>query len=123
MSRRSSIEPRKPMYLGCEGESEAAYGQVLDDLVRSAGLAVHRRVDVLAPGAGDPLTRVRRAVDRIARIEKQRASFHAKAILMDSDRVTGEPQRAAEATHLAARSGIRIVWQVPCHEAVLLRHM
>jgi hypothetical protein len=111
------------MYLGCEGESEAAYGQMLDDLLRSAGLAVHLRVDVLAPGAGDPLTRVRRAADRIARIEKQRVRFHARAILMDSDRVAGEHHRTAEAANLAARSGIQIIWQAPCHEALLLRHM
>jgi hypothetical protein len=36
-SRRRIIPQRMPVFLGCEGESEQAYGQVLNDLLREAG--------------------------------------------------------------------------------------
>jgi hypothetical protein len=121
--RRPIIEPKRPVYLGCEGESEAGYGQILNDLLRFANVSVHLRVDILAPGAGDPLTRVLRAVDRIASLERGRLRFHVRAILMDSDRARGETLRVARAADLAAQQGIRLIWQNPCHEALLLRHL
>lgn len=111
------------MYLGCEGDSERAYGQILNDLLRAANRPVHLLVDPLVPGAGDPLTRVERALKRLPRLETQRSRFHLKAILMDSDQAKDAPQRAARAAQLAAQHRIMIIWQNPCHEALLLRHM
>lgn len=121
--RRPIIEPKRPSYLGCEGQSEVAYGQVLNDLLRSARLPVHLHVEALVPGAGDPLARVERALMRIARRERQRVKFEFKAILLDSDQAAKEPQRARRAKQVAREHGIRLIWQVPCHEALLLRHM
>lgn len=123
MRRRPIIQRKKPVYLGCEGESEVAYGQVLNDLLRANALPVHLHVEVLAPGAGDPLARVKRAVQRIAEYERRRARFRLKAILMDSDQATRGPKRAADAKRLAAQHDIALIWQDPCHEALLLRHM
>ena len=123
MPRRPFIPQRKPVFLGCEGESEAAYGQILYDLVRAASLPVHLHIEVLAPGAGDPLARVYRTLDLIVRRERQRVKFQSKAILMDSDQAREAPERLAEAKRLAKEAGISIIWQNPCHEALLLRHM
>ena len=121
--RRPIIEPKRPFFLGCERESEVAYGQVLNDLLRSADLPIHLHVEALAPGAGDPLTRVQRARKDIAARERQRVRFQVKVILMDYDQVANEPQRAIEAKQLAVQYDIRLIWQKPCHEAFLLRHM
>jgi hypothetical protein len=124
MTRRRPIrEPKTPVFLGCEGDSEVAYGQVVNDLLRAADIAVHLHVEALVPGAGDPLARVRLAVKRIAECERRRVRFRLKVILMDADQTEGEPQRAVEARQLAVQYGMRLIWQKPCHEALLLRHM
>jgi hypothetical protein len=39
--RRTTIVQRRPIFLGCEGESEQAYGQVLNDLLREAKQPFH----------------------------------------------------------------------------------
>ncbi len=46
-----------------------------------------------------------------------------KAILMDSDQAALEPDRFARARRLAVQHDIALIWQHPCHEALLLRHM
>lgn len=122
MSRQSNIVQKRPVYFGCEGESEGAYGQLLNDFLRAADLPVYLNVDVLAP-AGDPLARVERALGRIARQEHRRTKFWLKTILMDSDQAALVPERSENAERLAARYNIAIVWQNPCHEALLLRHL
>ena len=123
MPRRPIKQPKKPVFLGCEGESEVAYGQVLNDHLRAAALPVHLHVEVLAPGAGDPLARVKRALQRIAEHERRRSKFWLKAIFMDSDQAARGPERFAEAKRLATQHRIALIWQDPCHEALLLRHM
>ena len=35
----SKNRPKKPVYLGCEGKSEVAYGQLINDLLDTCGLA------------------------------------------------------------------------------------
>ena len=42
---------------------------------------------------------------------------------MDSDQVDGDASRRSNAEQLARELGIRIIWQQPCHEAFLLRHL
>lgn len=124
MTRRRPIRrQKKPVFLGCEGESEAAYGQVLNDLLRLHEVPVHLVVETLAPGAGDPLTRVQRAIKRIAAREQRRIKFQLKAILLDSDQTAHQRERAERAGQIAARHEIQLIWQDPCHEALLLRHM
>ncbi len=91
--RRPIIEPKKPVFFGCEGDSEVAYGQVINDLLRSRNLPVYLHVESLVPGAGDPLARVQRALQRIAEREKKRGKLQLKAILMDSDQADAEPKR------------------------------
>ena len=65
MSRhRPTIPRRKPIFLGCEGESEQAYGQFINELARAEGLHVHIEVVNLSPGTGDPVSRMLRARKR-----------------------------------------------------------
>lgn len=119
--RRQPIIPqRRPIFLGCEGESEQAYGQLLNDLLRAANRPFHLEVVNLNPGAGDPIARLRKAGQEIARRRLRRPEFYLKAILMDSDQVDGDAQRRQQAEQLARDLDIRIIWQIPCHEALLL---
>ena len=121
--RRRTFIQRAPVFLGCEGDSEQAYGQLLNDLLKESRKAFHIEVVNLNPGAGDPLTRVRRAEQEIARLAQRRSEFQFKAILMDTDQVHHDPDRRLTAERLAREQGIEIIWQEPCHEAFLLRHL
>jgi hypothetical protein len=121
--RRSIIAPRTPIFVGCEGESEQAYGQVLNDLLRDQNRPFHLEVVNLSPGAGDPTARLRKAEQEIARRRQRRSEFHLRVALLDSDQVDGDGHRRKQAEQRAQSLDIRIIWQEPCHEALLLRHL
>lgn len=117
------IQVRRPVYIGCEGASEVGYAGLLQDLIRDAKLPVHLHIDELGPGAGDPLSRIEMAVQRLALLQKKRIAPPERFALLDSDQAERDPQRAERAGRLAANHGIKIIWQQPCFEAVLLRHL
>jgi len=124
MSRpRAYIPQRKPVFLGCEGKSEQAYGQLLNDLLRQNDRPFYLDIVNLNPGAGDPVSRIRRAQQEIAHISQRRSQFLFRWVLMDSDQVANDRSRRNDAERLAEQTGIRIIWQEPCHEALLLRHL
>lgn len=124
MSRRPPFIPlRRRIYIGCEGASEAGYAGLLQDLIRIAGLPVHLVIEELGPGAGDPLARIELAIRRLARLRRTRDAMMKQFALLDFDQAARDPQRAERARHLADRHNIVILWQRPCFEAVLLRHL
>ncbi|AET95562.1 hypothetical protein BSFA1_83950 (plasmid) [Burkholderia sp. SFA1] len=124
MKRRPPHIPQKRLiYVGCEGASEAGYAALLQDLADRAGLPIHLKIDDLGRGAGDPLARVQMAVRRIEEHSAKRIAPEASYLFLDTDQLALDRQRAEEAQRLADRNGISIVWQEPCFEAMLLRHM
>ncbi|CAN7219600.1 hypothetical protein LJR246_000763 [Mesorhizobium sp. LjRoot246] len=94
----------------------------MNNAVRESGLPFHIEVVNLNPGAGDPLARIKRADQEVARRSTRRAEFRFKTVLMDADQIENDPQRRQQVEALAAAYNISIVWQRPCHEAFLLRH-
>jgi hypothetical protein len=117
---RPQILPRRPIFCGCEGESEQSYGSLIGRLARDNRFHVHINVQKLQPGAGSPLALVRRAIQLINEIERRRDPFAAKAIFLDR----GDPQICVQAEILARAKGINhLIWQEPDHEAILLRHL
>ena len=125
MTRRRPphIPLRRQVYVGCEGASEAGYAAFLQDLLHEACLSVHIVVDKLGPGAGDPLARVDMAVRRLTNLRRTRVAPIERFILLDFDQAERDQQRAEHAQSMAAENNIIIVWQRPCFEAVLLRHL
>lgn len=125
MTRRRPpyIPQRRPVYIGCEGKSEVSYAQLLQDLLREAEMPVHLVVQELGPGAGDPLARVELAAHRLAHLRKTREAPKERFVLLDFDQAERDRQRAERAQRAAAANNIVIVWQRPCFEAVLLRHL
>ena len=122
MSRRKPhIAQRTPIYIGCEGQSEVEYGFLIRSMAEAAGLPVHLRIEDIQ--AGDPLARVECAIARIAYIQRSRERFRHRFILLDTDQIRRSPDRADQARRLAVRNGIKLVWQDPCFEALLLRHL
>ena len=61
MSGRVLVARRILTFLGCEGESEQAYGRILQEFADEAELHVHLVIRNLQP-VGDPLSLARRAV-------------------------------------------------------------
>ncbi|MEM6464260.1 MAG: hypothetical protein AAF724_20330 [Pseudomonadota bacterium] len=124
MSRRRPYIPiRRPVYVGCEGASEVSYASLLQDLIRESNLPVHLHVDELGPGTGDPLSRIEMAVLRIKRLRRKRSAPAERFALLDFDQAERDLQRAAQTRKLATENGITIIWQWPCLEAILFRHL
>lgn len=121
MSRRPVIERRKRIFLGCEGESEQAYGAFLQRLCDNAGLSVQIVARNLQP-AGDPTAIARRAVAS-AIAENAKAPITARAILIDADRLADLADRGQAAQRLLDQARFITIWQHPDHEGFLLRHL
>lgn len=122
--RRAARPQRVRIFVGCEGESEQGYVALLQRLADAAGLALHLDTVVLQPGGGDPLAIVELAVRRMTQRERQSGAPYAqRAILLDADKRGQQPQRDDRAAVIAAGEGIALIWQEPCHEALLLRHL
>ena len=114
---------RKRLFLGCEGKSEVAYAKLLDDFAKQTGAPAHLDIQQLFPGAGAPLARIQRAIKILGgRVQKRRVPYAGRFILLDRDQV--QSRRMAENVEsLAGEHDIKLIWQEPCHEALLLRHL
>ena len=122
MSQARRIRPlRERIFVGCEGKSEAGYISLIGEIAKTAGLPVHLEIINLAP-AGDPQSRVEAAVKSIAERERNREKFAFRFVILDDDQNAQSPQRAATAKQMAQSNSISLIWQSPCHEAILLRH-
>jgi len=122
-TRRPFIPQRKRIFVACEGESEQSYAGLLRDLADDAGLHIHIDAYLLGRGAGDPLARVTRVGDHLNRLRRSRGEPPHKYILLDRDQADADPHRAAQAVAMAQTIGLKMIWQDPCLEAVLLRHL
>ncbi len=114
---------RKRFFLGCEGKSEQAYGQLLNKLAQELRVPVFLDAKTLTPGAGNPATLVDRALKKIKQVEKIRTPYSKRFILLDQDQAPTGSQMAKDTETLAKNNNIILIWQSPCHEAFLLRHM
>ena len=121
---RSSIPQRRRIFLGCEGDSERGYGALLRELLEERRRDVHLDVVLLRPGGGDPLVLVERAQEFIRRGERAGAPRYVhKALLLDDDLRGADARRDRQAERLASQIDLHFIWQTPCHEAFLLRHL
>lgn len=118
---RLNRQKKKLILLGCEGKSELAYAALLNQFIHEADLSVQIR-PLRLESSGDPLSRVQLLLSKTRTDRKQ---YPWMGILLDSDQVQGghSASRARDARHLAEKHDINLIWQNPCHEGLLLRHM
>jgi hypothetical protein len=124
MMNPRKIKQRKRVFFGCEGKSEFGYAARLRQLINDTHHNLHINVELLRPGGGDPLTLIERAKEMIAQ-EKRRAGYvpyKLIAILLDTD-LLGQKHKDRRAIELAKELNATLIWQNPCHEAFLLRHI
>ena len=119
--RRTQIPKRRRVFLGCEGQSEVSYAALLSriDDARSKSLFIDN-VDL---GGGDPLFIVEAALRQIRDRENKRGAYEIRAVILDGDTLGRSAERDREAHRLLANNQIMPIWQQPCHEALLLRHL
>lgn len=123
MSRRSRFPQRKRIFLGCEGESERSYGALLARLVESQHQRIFLDTVLLQPGGGDPLALVLLAARRLREQESKRGAYVAAYLLVDADKLGNKPERDRQILAAARKAGLNLIWQEPCHEGLLLRHL
>lgn len=114
--RRPRLQ-RTTVFLGCEGGSELGYGRWLNRQARKENVLLHIGCHDLH--GGPPLTLVRKAKRKL---DQPSADFTHRAILLDQDRFSENPENDAEAIGLADELGIVLIRQHPCHEGFVLRH-
>lgn len=123
-SRRRARTQRKRLFVGCEGESERGFAALLQRFAEGDTLLVHIDTVLLQPGGGDPCALVERALALLTQRERRHRDPYAESfVLLDTDKLGQAPQRDARARQIAERAGLTLVWQDPCHEAILLRHL
>ncbi len=123
-ARRRARPQRKRLFVGCEGESERGYAALLQRFADVDDLLVHVDAVLLQPGGGDPCALVERARALLGQRERRHGDPYAERfVLLDSDKVGQAPQRDARARQIAEQTGFQLIWQEPCHEAMLLRHL
>lgn len=122
--RRRLRPQRRRIFLGCEGDNERAYGALLGDLLEERRQDIHLDVVLMRPGGGDPLTLVKRCKEHFIRNTRRGSPVYIhRALLLDSDLLGHDNTRDQEAVQLALKLEMRLIWQEPCHEAFLLRHL
>jgi hypothetical protein len=117
------VQRRKAVFVGCEGESEQAYCRVLGDILDQRKFKLHLHAVLIGEGAGSPVAKVGKAIKKIRKFEKERTKYLKKVVLIDFDLVQQNETARLRAEELASEAGIQIVWQDPCHEGFLLRHL
>ncbi len=105
----------------CEGPSEQSYGKRLGDIADAAGLHLFLECDVL--GGGDPLALMELAIKRIREKVKKRGPYVHRALLLDNDKLGQSIERDQRIPPLARKHDLCLIWQEPCHEGFLLRHL
>jgi len=99
------------------------YAGWLRNLIRDRDLPFHLELSDLGRGAGDPFTRIDMAIERVARLERNREPFAGRYVFLDTDQLVADAGRAEQARRRAADHDFTVIWQEPTHEAFLLRHL
>jgi len=111
------IQPRRPIFVGGEGASERSYCRFLDHLAKEQGLHVH--IEAVDLGGGDASICLDRAIRAFGNYRSRAGNTTPGFVLLDTD---GSKGSTATLHIVAARHELTIIWQSPCHEALLLRH-
>jgi hypothetical protein len=95
----------------------------LIELLFEDRLQAHLDKHTLNPGAGDPLALLKRARQIVDHQQKIRSPYRNKVLILDQDRYGQAPDRDREFDAITHSEHWLLVWQTPCHEACLLRHL
>lgn len=117
MRRRSAVPPRKAFFIGVEGRSDEAFIAFLQHCCDRQGLHVHLKGS--AAGGGSPRSVVEDAGRALVRSSPRQ--FAARLVLLDADRIERDSREGHEASRVAKRYGLRLVYSRPNLEGLLVR--
>lgn len=118
MRRRSPVERRRIVFVGVEGESERAFARFLQRCCEDEGLHLH--LDIRVTRGGDSLAVVEEAGRLLARHAGQR-EIDRRLVLLDRDRIDRDLRASRDAQTEASRRKLKIIFQSPNLEGLLLR--
>ena len=118
MRRHGSVEPKRSIFVGTEGESERAFARFLERCCNDIGL--HLSLDVRPGTGGDSYAVVEHARRRLER-HAGRKEFRHTLVLLDRDRVSQDREAGRDARVLATRYQLELIFQEPNLEGLLLR--
>lgn len=104
--------------MGVEGKSDRAFVQFLRQCCDEMGLHVHLDVK---PGNGGDSVDVVEAAGRRLRSHPGRREIKHRFVLLDSDRIRQDRQAGRDAFERARKWGLKLVFQNPNLEGLLLR--
>ena len=118
MRRRRSIQPRRVIFIGAEGESDRAFARFLEHCCEREGRRLHLMVK--PGGGGDSVTVVEEAGRHLARHPEKRG-IRDKLVLLDRDRVPQDLEAGRDARAAASSWNLKIIFQDPNLEGLLFR--
>ena len=122
MSRGYQPSKKAPIFFGCEGESEQAYGKFLNILAKKMDLKVHISTFVASP-AGDAFVVIQKSIRECKIRSENRDIFKAKIVLLDSDTLPQIENRKRDKMYkMIKENKFIVIWQNPAHEGFLLKH-
>lgn len=118
MRRRHVIEPRRVVFIGCEGKSEQAFARFLERRCDAEGLHLHMHVKSM--DGGDSLSVVEQAGRYLAK-RRWKRDVDDRLVLLDRDRMEDDRRAGRDAERAASNHGLEVIVQNPNLEGVLLR--
>ena len=111
---------KRPVFVACEGGSEAGYIRWLNRQADPQGVPVAFTARDMK--GGDPVDIAERAIRFLQRSIGVPRTYRGKYLFLDRDLSVNSKQVLDRAVKLAERHSFRIVWQQICHECFLLKH-
>ena len=115
--RRRSVEPRRVIFIGVEGKSDQAFVRFLGRCCEEAGLHLH--LEVKSGNGGDSVAVVEEAARHLRRSGK--SNIPDRLVLLDRDRIEQDLQAGRDARAVASREKLKIIFQEPNLEGLLIR--
>ena len=119
MPRRRPIEPRRVIFIGVEGKNDRAFAKFLQSCCDGAGLHLH--LNVMTGSGGDSVAVVREAARRLKRHLDRKDNISYSLVMLDRDRYAQDVQAGRDAQAVASKSKLKIIFQNPNLEGLLLR--
>ncbi len=117
MRRRPVVPSRKAFFIGVEGRSDEAFIAFLQRCCDRGGLHVHLKAS--AAGGGSPRSVVEDAGRALVRSSLRQ--YAAALVLLDADRIDQNPREGREASAVAKRYRLRLLYSRPNLEGLLVR--
>ena len=117
MRRRPVVPSRKAFFIGVEGRSDEAFIAFLQRCCDREGLHVH--LNASAGGGGSPRSVVEDAGRALVRSSPRQ--YAAALVLLDADRIEQDPREGREASAVAKRYRLRLLYSRPNLEGLLVR--